>query len=50
MGLAEQLVTGFAQFAGLYTIEPQMMVTDENTNVSLGRGPSHQLNWVQLSF
>jgi hypothetical protein len=40
MGLAEQLVTGIAQFAGLYTIETSMavVVTDENTS-ALSGGP-----------
>ena len=33
MGLAEQLVMGIAQFAGLFTIETSM-VTDENTNAT----------------
>jgi hypothetical protein len=40
MGLAEQLVAGIAQFAGLYTTtESGMMVTNENTNASLGGTP-----------
>ena len=51
MGLAEQLVAGIAQFAGLYTTtESGMMVTDENTNASSGGPPHCQLHRVQSAF